>query len=271
MRRLLSIVSAAALLAVIAPTAGPTRLHAQADATQVVPPAAYQGLRWRSVGAGRGGRVTGFSGVRQQPHTFYIGATGGGVWKTDDAGINWYPIGDGQLTTGSIGSIEVAPSSPNHVWVGTGSAPIRSNVIIGRGVYKSDRRGQVRGSSWASRRSGQIGGIKRAPVPITNIGVAGGHSARRSGPTTERGIFKTTDGGQDLEEDAVRRTTTTGGRDIEVDWENPEHPLRRRCTRASARAGTSSAAARPSEGGIYKSTDGGETWKHLTAGLPART
>ena len=100
------------------------------------------------VGASRGGRVTGFAGVRQQPHTFYHGATGGGVWKTDDAGITWRPIGDGTFETGSIGSIDVAPSNPNHVWVGTGSAAIRSNVIIGRGVYKSTDAGR-RFSSWA--------------------------------------------------------------------------------------------------------------------------
>ena len=95
------------------------------DANQLVSPAAFRDLEWRNVGASRGGRVTGFAGVRQQPHTFYAGATGGGVWKTDDAGITWYPVGDGDITTGSIGSIDVAPSNPNHVWVGTGSGLYR--------------------------------------------------------------------------------------------------------------------------------------------------
>ncbi|MGH9387455.1 MAG: WD40/YVTN/BNR-like repeat-containing protein, partial [Vicinamibacterales bacterium] len=117
---------------------GPTQpLRAQGDANTIVPPIAFKDLRWRSVGATRGGRVTAYSGVRQQPFTFYFGGVGGGIWKTEDAGINWAPISDGQMATGSIGSIDVAPSNPNHVWVGTGSAAIRSNVIIGRGVYKS--------------------------------------------------------------------------------------------------------------------------------------
>ena len=119
-----------------APTA--MRVAAQGDANQLVPPNAFKDLKWRSVGATRGGRVTAYSGVRQQPYTFYFGGVGGGVWKTDDAGITWAPVSDGQITsTGSIGSIDVAPSNPNHVWVGTGSAAIRSNVIIGRGVYRS--------------------------------------------------------------------------------------------------------------------------------------
>jgi photosystem II stability/assembly factor-like uncharacterized protein len=135
------------------------------------------------VGATRGGRVTAYSGVRQQPHTFYMGASGGGVWKTDDAGITWVPISDGQIAgTGSIGSIDVAPSNPNHVWVGTGSAAIRSNVIIGRGVYKS----LDAGKTWqfmGLKDSGQIGGIKVHPYQPQH-GVARGARGRRSGPTT---------------------------------------------------------------------------------------
>ena len=112
--------------------------RAQTDPNTIVPPSAFAELKWRSVGATRGGRVTAYSGVRQQPHTFYFGGVGGGVWKTEDAGITWEPVSDGQITTtGSIGSIDVAPSNPDHVWVGTGSVAIRSNVIIGRGRYMS--------------------------------------------------------------------------------------------------------------------------------------
>src|SRR5687767_6585478 len=128
-----------------------TRVSAQGDANQLIPPNGFKDLKWRSVGATRGGRVTAYSGVRQQPHTFYFGGVGGGVWKTDDAGITWVPVSDGQITTtGSIGSIDVAPSNPNHVWVGTGSAAIRSNVIIGRGVFKSTDAGK----------RCQVGGLK---------------------------------------------------------------------------------------------------------------
>src|SRR5688572_10941849 len=138
---------------------GTQPLAAQGDANAVIPPSAYKDLKWRNVGATRGGRVTAYSGVRQQPHTFYFGGVGGGVWKTDDAGISWTPISDGQIATGSIGSIDVAPSNPNHIWVGTGSAAIRSNVIIGRGIYKSTDAG----NKWelmGLTNSGQIGGIK---------------------------------------------------------------------------------------------------------------
>ena len=152
-------------LVLIAPRA---QVRAQGDANQVVPASALQALKWRSVGATRGGRVTAYSGVRQQPHTFYMGATGGGVWKTDDAGITWMPISDGQIATGSIGSIDVAPSNPNHVWVGTGSAAIRSNVIIGRGVYKSTDAGKT----WqfmGLKDSGQIGGIKVHPYTTNTM------------------------------------------------------------------------------------------------------
>ena len=127
-------ISALALSALFFSSGSTPEVAAQGDANQVIPLNAYKDLKWRSVGATRGGRVTAYSGVRQQPHTFYFGGVGGGVWKTDDAGISWVPVSDGQMATGSIGSIDVAPSNPNHVWVGTGSAAIRSNVIIGRGV-----------------------------------------------------------------------------------------------------------------------------------------
>src|SRR5690242_20995910 len=93
----------------------------------IVNPNTYQDLRWRSVGPHRGGRSTAAAGVRTQPLTFYMGATGGGVWKTENAGITWSPITDGQLPTGSIGSIDVADSDPKVIYVGTGSEAIRSN------------------------------------------------------------------------------------------------------------------------------------------------
>ena len=110
-----------AQFALILSVAVTPQVVAQGDANQIVPLNAYKDLKWRSVGATRGGRVTAYSGVRQQPHTFYFGGVGGGVWKTDDAGISWAPVSDGQIATGSIGSIDVAPSNPNHVWAGTGS------------------------------------------------------------------------------------------------------------------------------------------------------
>ncbi len=264
MRRLPTLIFAAALAAALAPTAGVTRLHAQGDANQLVPTGAYQGLRWRNVGAGRGGRITGLAGVRQQPHTFYIGATGGGVWKTDDAGINWYPVGDGQLTTGSIGSIDVAPSSPNHVYVGTGSAAIRSNVIIGRGVFKSTDAGKS--FQFAGlRESGQIGAIRVHPTNPDIVWAAALGSP--FGPTADRGIYKTIDGGTSWKK-TLFIDHEHGGRDIEVDWQNPS--VLYAAIYKGFRKGWDIVSGGPADkGGIYKSTDGGETWQKLSAGLPA--
>lgn len=255
---------ALALAAILAIPGSHTPVAAQGDANQLVPPGAFKDLKWRSVGATRGGRVTAYSGVRQQPHTFYFGGVGGGVWKTEDAGITWNPVSDGQITsTGSIGSIDVAPSNPNHVWVGTGSAAIRSNVIIGRGVYKSLDAGRI----WqfmGLKDSGQIGGIKVHPFNTNTVWLAALGSP--FGPNEERGIFKTTDGGRTWKK-TLFVNNETGGRDIEVDWENPD--ILYAAMYKGFRKGWDIISGGPaSEGGIYKSTDGGETWKRITNGLP---
>ncbi|MFN2445257.1 MAG: hypothetical protein ABR606_06715 [Vicinamibacterales bacterium] len=260
-RLALSIGMLAACLWTPGPAAGVT---AQSDANQLVAPATYKDLKWRSVGASRGGRVTGFTGVRQQPHTFYQGSTGGGVWKTDDAGYNWYPIGDGQITTGSIGSIDVAPSNPDHVWVGTGSAAIRSNVIIGRGVFKSTDAGKSFQFT-GLKDSGQIGGLKVHPTNPDIVWLAALGSP--FGPNEERGIFKTSDGGKTWKK-TLYVDDEHGGRDIEVDWQNPD--VLYAVIYRGFRKGWDIISGGPADkGGIYKSTDGGETWKHITAGLPA--
>src|SRR5918994_3651284 len=122
---------------------GGSQARAPSDAGALVDPRLYQDLRWRPVGPHRGGRVTAVAGHRAQPSTFYMGTTGGGVWKTTDYGSTWHPISDGFFETGSIGAIEVAESDPNLVYVGTGSDGIRSNVIIGRGMYKSTDGGKT--------------------------------------------------------------------------------------------------------------------------------
>jgi photosystem II stability/assembly factor-like uncharacterized protein len=261
---LLSAAGAALLGTALAIVAGSVpAVRAQGDANQLVPLNAYKDLKWRNVGATRGGRVTAYSGVRQQPYTFYFGGVGGGVWKTEDAGISWAPVSDGQIATGSIGSIDVAPSNPNHVWVGTGSAAIRSNVIIGRGVYKSTDAGKT-WSFQGLKESGQIGGIKVHPFNTNTVWLAALGSP--FGPNDERGIFKTTDAGKTWKK-TLFVNNETGGRDIEVDWENPD--ILYAAMYRGFRKGWDIISGGPaSEGGIYKSTDGGETWKHITNGLP---
>src|SRR5438034_7204441 len=152
---------AAVALAVMARGEPPTlpRAIAQADPNTIIYPKTYQDMRWRQVGPHRGGRSTAVAGVRTQPNVFYMGASGGGVWKTENFGVTWVPAADGQISTGSIGAIDVADSNPNVVYVGTGSEAIRSNVILGRGVYQSTDAGKT----WqfaGLKDVGQIGQIK---------------------------------------------------------------------------------------------------------------
>ena len=254
-----------AAIAVFANPSAPVTALAQGDANQLVDPQAFQDLKWRDVGASRGGRVTGFAGVRQEPHTFYAGSTGGGVWKTVDAGITWFPIGDGQITTGSIGSIDVSQSNPNHVWVGTGSAAIRSNVIIGRGVFKSVDAGKSF-QFVGLKDAGQIGTIRIHPTDPNIVWAAA--SGSPFGPTEERGIFKTTDGGKTWRK-TLYVDTEHGARDVEVDWQNPN--VLYAATYRGFRKGWDIISGGPADkGGIWKSTDGGDTWRKISTGLPAQ-
>ena len=243
-----------------APAQGPA-----ADPNVIVNPVMYQGLRYRSVGPHRGGRVTAISGVRQQPCTFYQGATGGGVWKTTDCGALWTPIGDGQIETGSIGAIAVSESHPDIVWVGTGSAAIRSNVIIGRGVYKSVDAGRT-WSLVGLRDGGQIGAVAIHPSNPDIVWVAVGGSP--FGPTDMRGVYKTTDGGKTWTR-TLFVNRETGARVVAINPSNPDEVYA--AMYRGFRKGWDIISGGPaSEGGIYKSTDGGVKWAQLSAGLPQR-
>src|SRR5262245_9392009 len=145
MRKLLLLTFTIPALAALYPGDGMqlSRLHAQQTSSAVINPNAYQDLRWRTVGPHRGGRSTAAVGVRTQPNVFYMGTTGGGVWKTENYGLTWAPVTDGQIATGSIGAIDVSDSNPNILYVGTGSEAIRSNVILGRGVLRSSDAGRT--------------------------------------------------------------------------------------------------------------------------------
>jgi photosystem II stability/assembly factor-like uncharacterized protein len=147
-----------------------------------------------------------------------MGATGGGVWKTDDAGATWIPISDGFFETGSIGAIRVAPSDPDLVYVGTGSDGIRSNVIDGRGVYKSSDAGE----SWEHiglRGVGQVGAVEIHPTNPDIVYVAAMGKAFK--PTPERGVYKTTDGGRSWEQ-VLFTSDSVGAVDLELNPANPD-------------------------------------------------
>lgn len=257
-----ALAAAACAVAAFALSGAPARLAAQASLA-VVDPHLYQDLRWRSVGPHRGGRSTAASGVRTQPNVFYMGATGGGVWKTDNYGITWRPITDGQIPTGSIGAIAVADSNPSIVYVGTGSEAIRSNVILGKGIYKSTDAG----STWqfsGIKHAGQISQITIHPKnpDIAYASVVG----NPFGATPDRGIFRTKDGGKTWQK-VLFINEHTGASSIAMNWSNPDE-LYAGAWRAQRKPWSIVSGGPATEGGIYKSTDGGDHWTHLAGGLP---
>ena len=221
----------------------------------------FNALRYRMVGPNRGGRVTAVTGVASEPATFYMGVASGGVWKTTDAGGTWFPISDGKIPVGSIGAIEVAPSDPTVIYVGTGSDDIRSNVSIGRGVYRSIDGGQ----SWSFaglRDAGQIGAVRVHPTNPDIVYVSATGDPFK--PTPDRGIYRTRDGGRNWQK-VLFVSDSTGASDIEMQPGNPD-VLFAVMWRGERKPWTIISGAR--EGGVYKSIDGGDHWTKLTAGLP---
>ena len=223
----------------------------------------FKDLEFRYIGPSRGGRVTTVTGHKADPGTFYMGATGGGVWKTTDYGVSWENISDGYFETGSIGSIDVADADPDIIYVGTGSDGIRSNVIIGRGMYKSTDGGE----SWQHvglREAGQIGSVVVHPTNPQVVYVAA--LGNPFGPNPQRGVFKSVDGGKSWEH-VLFVSERTGAVDIELAPDNPAvvyaalwHAERKPWTIISGDDG--------SENGIYVSRDAGKTWSRSTEGLP---
>ena len=218
-------------------------------------------MRWRSIGPHRGGRTKCAAGVPSQPNVFYIGVCNGGVWKTNDYGRTWKPIFDDQ-PTGSIGAVAVAPSDPNVVYVGSGEGLQRPDLSTGDGIYKSTDAGKT----WTHlglRDGQQIGKIVIDPRNPDRLFVAVlGHPY---GPNEERGIFRSTEGGRNFQK-VLFKDENTGGYDLDMDPSNPEIVY---ATMWEARQGPwENAAWTGTNGGIFKSTDGGNNWGKLTKGLP---
>lgn len=221
----------------------------------------FSHMKYRSVGPSRGGRATAVAGVPQKPFTFYMGPQGGGVWRTDDAGWTWENLTDGQIGAGSIGAIAVAPSDPNVIYVGTGSACLRGNVSPGVGLYKTTDEGKTwRFSGLAN--AGQIGKVVVHPSnpDIAMAAVLG----NAFGPSPERGVYKTTDGGASWKR-VLFVSDSTGAVDIEMNPANPRI-LYAAMWRAERKPWTLIDGGM--EGGIWRSKDMGETWEKLAGGLP---
>jgi photosystem II stability/assembly factor-like uncharacterized protein len=245
------------ILALFAPP--PAQVQAQQGAA--FDSATFAGLRYRSIGPTRGGRSSAVAGITEQPLTFFMGATGGGVWKTDDAGLNWTNISDDYFEAGSIGAIDVADSDPNVIYVGTGSACARGNVSKGIGMYRS----VDGGDTWTHiglPDAGQIGRIEVHPddPDVAFAAVLGDPF----GPNPERGVYRTKDGGGNWER-VLFLSDSTGFVDLALNQKNPRI-IFAAAWRAERKPWTMVSGS--SESGIFRSKDGGDTWKKLEGGLP---
>ena len=224
----------------------------------------FNNLKWRNIGPFRGGRSVTSSGVYNAPSTFYMGTTGGGVWKTEDNGINWKNISDGFLKTGTVGAIAVSESDPNVVVVGMGEHAARGVMTsMGDGVYKSDDAG----ATWKHLgldNSRHISNIQIHPTQPDVIFVA--VQGAQYGPSKDRGIYRTLDGGKTWKK-VLYVSETAGAASLSMDMNNPR--ILYAALWDHARSPWEMRSGGPSSG-IYKSTDGGNNWKKLEKGLPTK-
>src|SRR5947209_518927 len=219
--------------------------------------AALKNLKYRSIGPAAGGRVARVTGVPGDPLTYYAATAAGGVWKSTDGGLTFGPIFDDQPVS-STGSIAVAPSDPNVVYVGSGEANIRGNVAAGNGIYKSTDAGKTWQHVWKS-----IGQIGTMVVHPTNADIAfAAVLGSPFGPGKERGVFRTTDGGKTWQQ-VLSKDSDTGASDVAMDPNNPRIIF----------AGLWQTRRRPWEmtsggpgGGLHVSRDGGDSWTQLKPG-----
>jgi photosystem II stability/assembly factor-like uncharacterized protein len=222
------------------------------------------GLKYRMIGPHRAGRTVGISGVADQPNIFYIGVNNGGVWKTTDYGHTWKPIFDAE-NTGSVGDVAVAPSNANVIYVGSGEGIQRPDLSIGNGLYKSSDAGKT-WTNMGLHDAQQIGGISIDPRNENRIFVAAlGHPY---GPNKERGVYRSLDGGKTLEQ-VLYIDENTGAVQVLID---PNHTNIVFATIWAARQGPWENGAWDGEAsGLYKSIDGGNTWKKIIKGFPTTT
>ncbi|MGA9838276.1 MAG: glycosyl hydrolase, partial [Gemmatimonadaceae bacterium] len=243
------------------------RHPAPRHAPPVAPPvdtAVLDSFKWRNIGPERGGRSIAVSGVRGQPKVAYFGATGGGLWKTTDGGDHWAPVTDGQITSASVGAVAVSETNPDEVLIGTGESEIRGNIMPGDGIYRS----MDAGKTWTHVAFRHVDAISKIRIDPTDPNIAfAAVFGQYAEPSEDRGVFKSTDGGVTWRK-VLYRDPGTGGIDVEIDHNNPKvvyaalwQAFRKEYTASSGGPGS----------GLFKSTDGGETWTEIThnRGLPA--
>jgi photosystem II stability/assembly factor-like uncharacterized protein len=237
----------------------------EAVATESISNGVYDAFQYRNIGPTRGGRVTSVTGTVAAPSTFYLGASGGGVWKTDDYGASWRNVSDGFFATPSIGDIAVAQNDANIVYVGTGSDGLRSNIIEGKGVYKSID-GGVNWKHIGLDKTGLIGAVELDPANHNIVYVAAIGQPFNS--NEERGLFKTVDGGRSWEK-ILFISDRVGIVDVEIHPSN-SNILYASAWKAERKPWTviSGGKIEKEEAGIYKSVDAGASWKKINNGLP---
>lgn len=222
-----------------------------------------KGMTWRNIGPNRGGRSLGIAGSASRKFEYFFGAVGGGLWKTTDGGLNWKPVTDGQMTSSSVGAVAVAESNPDIIYIGTGETEFRGNIMQGDGVYKSIDGGKT----WNNVGLKNTQSISRVRIHPTNPDIvyvsALGHAF---GPNEERGVFKTIDGGKTWTK-VLYINEKAGAEDLVIDPQHPENvyasiwEVYRTPYKMWADTGRSA---------LYKTTDGGATWKMLSKnpGMP---
>jgi len=253
------------ILMLAAPASAPSLAQvvpgAGGNVTKTVDPALYSAMEYRMIGPFRGGRSTAVTGVSSEPRVFYMGSTGGGVWRTEDFGESWENLTDGQLPVGSIGAIAVAPSDAGVLYVGTGSACLRGNVSTGRGLYRSSDRGQT----WqlaGLEEAGQVGRVRVHPSDPDLVYVAAlGHAF---GPNPERGVFRSHDGGRTWDK-VLFISDSTGVVDLAMD---PNDPRTLYAAAWTGRREPWAIVSGSAESGVYRTRDGGDSWEKVSNGLP---